>query len=105
MKCLWPMLLIVLGGCSPIMEVTRPSPVDLSRFTIGENRIDVIAELGTATTNVPDGSQSCDMYKLYTRGPGLAGKAAIAVGEAAADVFTIGLAEILLTPTELATKN
>ena len=52
----------------------------------------------------PDGA-TCDYYKLYTRGYGAGGKIPIAVGEAAADVFTIGLAEIVLTPTEGVTRN
>jgi hypothetical protein len=43
--------------------------------------------------------------ELYTHGPSGAGKGAIAAGEVIADVFTLGLAEIIFTPTEAATKN
>jgi hypothetical protein len=42
---------------------------------------------------------------LYTKGYGVAAKAPIAVGELAADVFSLGLAEIVLSPTEAATRN
>jgi len=57
---------------------------------------------GTFTES--DGA-SCDNYQLYTKGYGAGGKIPIAVAEGAADVFTLGLAEALLTPTEGATKN
>lgn len=47
----------------------------------------------------------CDIYKLYTRGPSAGGKAAIAFGEVAADIFTLGLAEVVFTPIEAGTKH
>ncbi len=87
------------------MEANRPDPVDLKEFGIGEKRIDVLAKLGSPASSVPDSSNSCDIYKLYTHGPGRGGKTAIAVGEAAADVFTLGLAEVVFTPVEAGTKS
>ncbi len=45
------------------------------------------------------------MYQLYTKGYGAEGKVPIVVAEAAADVFTIGLAELGLTPAEGVTRN
>ena len=45
------------------------------------------------------------MYQLYTHGPSGVGKGAIAAGEAIADVFTLGLAEIVTSPVEGATRN
>jgi hypothetical protein len=65
-----------------------------------------MAKLGAPdTTQVQPNQTSCDFYKLYTRGYGAGGKIPIAVAEAAADFFTIGLAEVALTPTEGVTKN
>jgi hypothetical protein len=87
------------------MEATRPDPVDISQFVPGEKRIKVLAEVGSPLASNPDGPNSCDIYKLYTRGPGSVGKGAIAAGEAAADVLTLGLAEVLWTPAEAATRN
>jgi hypothetical protein len=52
-----------------------------------------------------DGPKSCDIYHLYTKGPNAAGKAGIALVEGAADVFTLGLAEVVTTPVEAGTKN
>ncbi len=87
------------------MEARRPDPVDLHRYALGQRRIDIISKLGTPTGTVQDGLNSCDVYKLYTNGIGRAGKGAVILGEAAADFFTLGLAEVVTTPGEAMTKN
>ncbi len=94
------------AACSPVMEVTRATPTDFTQFQTGDSRESVIARLGQPlVTNHKPGGQSCDMYELYTKGYGAGGKVPIAVAEAAADVFTIGLAELVLTPTEGVTRS
>ncbi|MBV9510101.1 MAG: polysaccharide biosynthesis/export family protein [Caulobacteraceae bacterium] len=45
------------------------------------------------------------MYKLVTHGVGRLGKGAIIFGEAAADVYTLGLFEVIATPAEGATAS
>ena len=97
--------LFALSACSPVFEATRPDPVDLSQFVVGENRVQVVEQLGAPTATVNDGDNSCDVYKLYTHGPGSVSKGLIAFFEAAADVVTLCLAEILFTPLETATRN
>jgi hypothetical protein len=87
------------------MEVMRPDPVDIHRFVPGEKRLHILAELGNPAATIPDGIKSCDIYKLYTHGPDSVGKGVIAAGEAATDVLTVGLSEVLWTPVEAATKN
>jgi hypothetical protein len=96
----------LIAGCSPVLEATRPTPIDLSHFRPGQTHDSVTEEIGTpqGASAEADGA-SCDSYRLYTHGPGGAGKAGIALLEGAADVFTIGLAEVVLTPTEAATRN
>jgi len=96
---------LCLIGCSPVMEANRPDPVDMSQFVIGEKRMDVLAEIGSPKATEKDGKNSCDIYKLYTEGHSAAGKGAIAAGEAVADVFTLGLAEVIFTPAEGATQD
>jgi hypothetical protein len=64
-----------------------------------------MSELGNPVASTPDGDRSCDIYKLYTHGPNGAGKGVLAAGEAVADVFTLGLTEVLFTPVEAATRN
>jgi len=98
---------LAAASCSPVLEATRPDPVDLDQFVVGESRMNVLAELGNpvATQDDDNSDNSCDIYKLYTHGPEAVGKGAIAAGEAAADVVTLGLAEVLFTPVEAATRN
>jgi hypothetical protein len=98
-------LVLLLEGCGPVLEATRPDPVDISQFVPGETRFDVVAKLGAPIATVPNNGQSCDVYQLYTRGPGSAGKGALAAGEAVGDVLTLGLAEVVWTPVEAATRN
>ena len=88
------------------MEATRPAPVRLAQFDPGESRDDVIAKLGepVSTTTDADGA-SCDLYSLPLSGYGNWAKAGIAFGEFLADVGTIGIAEVVSTPTEAATRN
>jgi hypothetical protein len=96
---------LVLSGCSVYMEETRPEPTRLDQFQPGENRDDVLEKLGPPVTTSDRDGASCDLYQLYVGGYGQAGKAPIALVETAADVFTLGLAEIVSTPTEEMTKN
>lgn len=97
---------LLLGGCSVYMESTRPTPINLNQFHLGESRDTVIERIGPpgAQMKESDGAQ-CDLYRLYTKGYGALGKGSIAFGEGLADVMTLGLAEIVLSPTEAATKN
>jgi len=98
-------LCTALIACSPIMEANRPDPVDMSQFVVGEKRLKVLAAIGSPLATTKDGKNSCDVYKLYTEGHSAAAKGAIAAGEAVADVFTLGLAEVAFTPAEGATKD
>ena len=94
------------SSCSVYMEATRPTPVDLDEYQIGQSRDSVLERLGAPESSAKEGDgANCDFYKLYTKGYGAGGKIPIAVAEGAADLFTLGLAEVLLTPTEGVTKN
>lgn len=100
------LVLCVLSGCSVYMEATRPTPIDLANFHPGDSRASVTDQLGSpVTTSKGAAGTSCDLYLLYLKGYGYAGKVPIAIAETAADFFTIGLAEIVLSPTEAVTKN
>jgi hypothetical protein len=98
-------LMLAATACSPVMEATRPTPVDVNQFALGESRTQIIGVVGSPISQIKDGDQFCDVYKLYTRGPGGVEKGAIAAGEAVADVFTLGLTEIIFTPVEAGTRN
>jgi len=100
------LLLTYAAGCSVYMEATRPTPVELDEYQIGQSRDSVLERLGApeSMAKESDGA-SCDFYRLYTKGYGAGGKIPIAIVEGAADVFTLGLAEVVLTPAEGVTKN
>ncbi len=102
-------LILIAGltaGCSIAMEATRPDPVRLDKFDHGESRDTVVAKLGQpiSTTTDADGA-SCDLYSLPLSGYGNWAKAGIAFGEFLADFSTLGIAEVVSTPTEAATRN
>jgi hypothetical protein len=99
------MAMVVLSACAPVMEANRPDPVDLSQFAVGEDRMDIVAAIGSPVSTIKDKGHSCDVYKLYTDGPSGGGKGAIAAGEVVADVLTLGLTEIVFTPVEAGTKS
>jgi hypothetical protein len=95
----------LLSGCGVALEASRPTPVDLTQITPGQDRLQVVGKLGAPIGTTKNGDQSCDVFSVYTRGPGAGGKAAIAAGEAVADVFTLGLTELVFTPVEAGTQN
>jgi hypothetical protein len=87
------------------MEAHRPDPVNLHQFSVGEGRFDVVSQIGAPLATEVYGGEACDVYNLVTHGVRRAGKAAIILGEAAADVSTLGLAEVIATPMEGATRS
>jgi hypothetical protein len=106
LRLLLALLIFWAAGCSVFMEANRPIPTDLHKFEVGQSRDSVLQRLGAPDDSViqTDGT-NCDSYQLYTKGYGVGGKAGVALLEGAADVLTLGLTEIVLTPTEALTKN
>ena len=100
------MLANCLASCSVYMEATRPSAVDLNDYRPGIYRDAVVKRLGPPDSTVAESQgASCDRYELCTHGYGTGGKITFASLEGTVDLLTIGLAEIVLTPTESLTKN
>jgi len=98
--------LCIAAGCSPYMEVTRPTPVDLAIFTPGQRRLSTLEETGAPVTTTTDAQgATCDLHLLYIAGYGTPVKVPLAILETAADFFTVGLAEIIMSPTESITRN
>ncbi|HEV3113861.1 MAG TPA: hypothetical protein VGY99_25515 [Candidatus Binataceae bacterium] len=46
--------------CSPVMEVMRPDPVDISQFSVGEDRTRITQVLGAPQATVKEGKLNCD---------------------------------------------
>lgn len=91
---------ILTQGCSIYKAATAPLPVAVERVRVGSNRAEVVSVLGTPKlSDVLDG-QRTDMFE-FTSGYHEASKSRILL-YVAGDVFTIGLAELIFWPIELA---
>lgn len=93
-------LLFLLQGCSVIMAARQPSYKDLNALSKGTPRSKVIAELGTPILTEERDGKKVDIF-AFTQGYGKGNKTARAFFHAAADVWTLGLWEVIGTPTEI----
>ena len=92
-------------GCSPNIESTGPTPVDVDEYQIGQNRDSVLERLGAPESTVTENAGvSCDLYKLSTKESGVEERIPPAASEAAPDAAT-WLADNLSKTTERASKN
>jgi hypothetical protein len=93
------LLLIFFTGCSVVMATQQPSRKDFSVLTKGVDRSRVVAELGTPlTTEVKDGKRT-DVFAVR-QGYSTGSKVGRALFHGVADVFTLGLWEVVGTPVE-----
>lgn len=91
--------MMALTGCSAYMAANQPGPKDLSLFNKGTPRGKLIAEFGQPiNSEVKDGARH-DIFK-FTQGYSAGVKAGRAIFHGAADVATLGLWEVVGTPTE-----
>lgn len=87
-------------GCSVFMAANQPSAKNVELFNQGTLRAQLIAEFGAPanTKKNPDGT-ACDIF-TFTQGYSGGAKATRAIAHGLADVFTLGLWEVIGTPTE-----
>ncbi len=93
-------LILAIPGCSVYMAANQPEKRNLSVLTQGTPRNQVIATLGTPVVSEIREGAKVDTF-AFKQGYGKAAKTARAVGHGIADVFTLGLWELVGTPTEL----
>ena len=89
----------LLSGCGVYMAAHQPDEKNIGLFKIGTPRVMLLAEFGLPTAaEVRDGKK----YEIYKFVQGYSGgaKTGRAVFHGAADVVTLGLWEIVATPTE-----
>jgi len=97
-------LCVVMGllsqtGCAVFMAARQPPRKDLSVLSLGTPRSMLLAELGQPTATEMKAGKKVDVFS-FTQGYSKPAKAARAVFHGAADVFTLGLWEVVGTPTE-----
>ena len=93
------LLSIFIAGCSVVMATQQPSRKDFSVLSKGVDRSRVVAELGSPLiSDVKDGKRK-DVF-FVKQGYSTGAKAGRAIFHGVADVFTLGLWEVVGTPVE-----
>lgn len=91
--------LLTFPGCSVFMAAKQPKKKDLAVLNPGTQRPLLIAEFGAPIhTETKDGNK-VDVFS-FVQGYSTGAKTGRAVFHGAADVFTLGLWEVVGTPTE-----
>ncbi len=106
MKLLLANLIIFISlstsGCSVYMAAKQPDKLDLSILKVGTHRSLLIAEFGKPIhTETKDNDEKYEIFS-FVQGYSGGAKAGRAVFHGAADVLTLGLWEVIGTPTESA---
>ncbi len=88
------------SGCSVFMAAHQADYKDLSFLKEGVSRDEIVTELGTpVATEKDDHGNAVDIFK-FRQGFGKGNKAVRMLGHGAADFFTLGLWEVVGTPSE-----
>jgi hypothetical protein len=86
-------------GCAPYMAATQPSAKNIELFRVGTPRNALLAEFGApAVTEVRNGRQH-EVFR-FIQGYSTATRTGRALLHGVADVATLGLWEVVGTPTE-----
>ena len=97
--CLLALFLMFIAGCSVVMAARQPSRKDFSVLSKGVDRSRVVAELGSPlSTEMKDGKRT-DVFNVR-QGYSTGAKTGRAIFHGVADVFTLGLWEVVGTPVE-----
>ncbi|MBU3603710.1 hypothetical protein [Polynucleobacter sp. AP-Kaivos-20-H2] len=91
--------LFLLNACSVYMAAHQPTQKNEALFKVGTSRDALIAEFGVPVTSGVKNGKKYEIYR-FTQGYSQGNKAARALVEGTADVFTLGLTEIITTPVE-----
>ena len=92
-------LTLSASGCATVMAAHQPGQKNLNVLTVGTPRDVVIGELGMPIQSEVEGGNSVDIFK-FVQGYSQANKTIRTLGHGVADVFTLGLWEVVGTPTE-----
>ncbi len=91
------------SGCAVYMAANQPSNKNFNLLKVGVPRDTIIGEFGAPVNTEEKDGEKTDIYR-FVQGYPAGEKAFRAVGHGVADVFTLGLWEVVGTPTE-ATLN
>jgi hypothetical protein len=98
---IWIAILVALcSGCSIYKAATAPPPLAVENVKVGKSRDEIIASIGLPKSSENKGDVRTDMHEFTSGSP--EGTKIRIVLYVAGDVFTIGLAELVFWPIELA---
>ncbi|QWE20158.1 hypothetical protein [Polynucleobacter sp. AP-Kolm-20A-A1] len=97
--CALTLLAFSLNACSVYMAAHQPSQKNEALFKVGTSRDTLIAEFGVPVTSGMKNGKKYEIYR-FTQGYSQGNKAARALVEGTADVFTLGVTEVISTPVE-----
>ena len=88
-----------VSGCAVVMAAKQPSKKNLNILAPGTPRALLIAEFGAPIHAETKEGKRIEVYS-FRQGYSKAARVSRAIGHGAADVFTLGLWEVVGTPTE-----
>ena len=93
-------VMILTGGCSIYKAANAPGPVAVDRVQIGSTRAEVFAVYGVPKHSETSNEQKTDTFQFIDGYP--SGSKSRIVLYAAGDLITLGLAELIFWPLEMA---
>lgn len=93
-------VMFMFSGCSVFMAAKQPGKKDMSLFNVGTPRSLVIAEFGVPIYTEEKDGNKVDIFK-FVQGYSKGAKVGRAFFHGAADIWTLGLWEVVGTPTEM----
>ena len=92
-------VLVLMTSCSVYMAAKQPDAKNVDLFAVGTPRAMLLAEFGLPVVAETREGKKYEIFK-FTDGYSAGAKAGRAVFHGAADVLTLGLWEVIGTPTE-----
>lgn len=93
-------LAVVLAGCSVYMAANQPAAKNLDLLKVGTPRAELIAEFGQPAVSETKNGRRVDTFS-FVQGYSTGAKVGRSLFHGVADVFTLGLWEVVGTPTEM----
>ena len=93
-------LILPVSGCSVFLAAQQPPAKNVALFTVGTPRNELLAEFGPPFISEKNEGKKIEIF-IFVQGYSKVAKSGRILFHAAADVFTLGLWEIIGTPTEL----
>lgn len=91
--------LLFVQGCSVYMAANQPDKRNMDLFSVGTPRNLVMAEFGLPIATSEKDGKKVEIYS-FVQGYSTGAKVGRTIGHGVADVLTLGLWEVVGTPTE-----